>query len=336
MSQFRFFTPTLDPAITLCVDGVVDGYRCLSHWPGNDTPEALKHDLSTGIVLAWAKLAPAERAALTGSFDVVTNHHYDTDGVLSAFVALRPEEALSREDALLAAAATGDFGVWRGPDALAIELTVMALSRPDDPRSPLHGALSSVSSNSERWEQAYRWLIDELPDLLDAPDRLAFLWEDRHEAVAREIAALGQGGDAAVEHHADLDLAVVTRTAPITKYGLHALAADRSRVLLVTPDAGGWRYRFLFRVESWFDLARPSPPPRISLTAAMQTLQAHETSKAGTWWATPLDTPVAAAGFGAASRASEVFFDDPDVANDAISAIEPAQVVDVLADALAG
>ena len=33
----------------------------LSHWPGNTTPRALRHDLSTGIALAFSRLSPDER-----------------------------------------------------------------------------------------------------------------------------------------------------------------------------------------------------------------------------------------------------------------------------------
>lgn len=335
MATFRFFTPELDPAVTLCVDGVVDGYRCLSHWPGNATPPELKHDLSTGILLAWARCSPDERRRLAGDFEIVTNHHYDTDGVLSAFAALRPDEALAREGVLLDAAATGDFGVWRGPEALATELTIMALSSADDPASPLHAAQAAATSSSERWETAYRWLIDELPGLLDAPDRLAVLWSERHAAVCAEIDALARGVDAEVAHVDEIDLAVVTRRAPITKYGLHELAGDRSRVLLVMPVGDGWRYRFEYRVESWFDLARPAPPARRSLEPALAALALAEPNEDGTWWATPLDAPVAAAGFGAASRAEEMFFDDPDLSGDAISGVPPETVTAAIVEAFA-
>ena len=81
---FVFAPERADPARTLYVDGTEAGFRSLSHWPGNSTPPALKHDLSTGIALAWARLSPAERRGLLGSFSQVANNHYDTDGALSA------------------------------------------------------------------------------------------------------------------------------------------------------------------------------------------------------------------------------------------------------------
>ena len=44
----------------ISVDGAWDqpGLN-LSHWPGNATPPALRHDLSTGAALAFARLDPA-------------------------------------------------------------------------------------------------------------------------------------------------------------------------------------------------------------------------------------------------------------------------------------
>ena len=43
---------------------------------------------------------------------VVVNNHFDTDGLLSVWVLLDPEQALSCRELLIAAAEAGDFDEW--------------------------------------------------------------------------------------------------------------------------------------------------------------------------------------------------------------------------------
>src|SRR5262245_52723944 len=81
----------------------------LSHWPGNATPKELKHDLSTGIALAFARLPQRERERLAEGCVAIANNHYDTEGVCAVFAVRRPELALPRAEKLLAAGAAGDF-----------------------------------------------------------------------------------------------------------------------------------------------------------------------------------------------------------------------------------
>src|SRR6266496_5913561 len=91
---------------------VVDGNECgrglqLSHWPGNQTPHHLRADLSVEICLRL--LSDPTREHLLDGREVVTNDHYDTDGLLAAWVLLEPDVALQHSAALVAAAVTGDF-----------------------------------------------------------------------------------------------------------------------------------------------------------------------------------------------------------------------------------
>ncbi|MEX1369455.1 MAG: DUF924 family protein, partial [Nannocystaceae bacterium] len=89
---------SLPPESTLFVDGGRAGYRGLSNWPGSSNPAGLEHPLATGMALRAAALTPDERHARLGSYSRLTNDHYDTDGVLTACVLLRPQLALRHED----------------------------------------------------------------------------------------------------------------------------------------------------------------------------------------------------------------------------------------------
>ena len=88
--EFKAFHPGLDPATTVMIDGHAPGFRMISHWPGHGTPDALRHDLTTGSAFLFAEMSESRRRELIGDFSVVTNNHFETDGSLSLFAMLRP------------------------------------------------------------------------------------------------------------------------------------------------------------------------------------------------------------------------------------------------------
>ncbi len=323
--HFRLRPTDVDPATVLYVDGVEPGYRSLSHWPGNTTPAALKRETSTAIVLAWAALLAGERARVVGPFDVVANNHYDTDGALSVYAALRPEQALARETTALSAAEAGDFAVWRGPEALAVDLTVAHLPRhPDAPIAPL---LADDADDDQRWETAYRWLIEHLGDVLDEPFRYEAAWRERHARIAADVGEVEAGRGPRVERFVDEDLAVVEVDGPLTVVALHHAVGDLFRVLVVHGGRHGCRFRMLLRDESWFDLGRADAPRRPDLEPLRSRLAALETADRGAWWATPLALPVAQLGFGDQEAGPGGFFADIDLAREPPSDLSRDDVV---------
>jgi hypothetical protein len=127
--RFRQYTPDLRNVDKIIVDGNQCGVGLqLSHWPGNTTPAQFKADLSLEIVL---RLLNSPGAA-TGLSDValVTNDHYDTDGLLAVWALLNPLEALRHMAALRAAAEAGDFYEFTSPEAVRVIGKVSA-SRPE-------------------------------------------------------------------------------------------------------------------------------------------------------------------------------------------------------------
>jgi len=330
-TEFRFGSTRADPARTLF---------------GNTTPGPLKRDLSTEICLAWADASLAEREALVGSFDEVANNHFDADGVLSAFIVLHPQAARAHRDLLIRTAATGDFCVWTGPDALAVELTIMGVTT--HPASPLASGLGEDTPDAERWEAGYRWLLEELPSLLASPFAMRSLWAERHGRICREVAAIDAGSGPRVERYPDLDLAVVTCVNDPTNIALHHAAGDLYRVLLVQPDSDGNRYRFCYRAESWFETVDIQAAPRVALEGAVIELERREqaTAAAGastssgrspgvSWWAAKLLDPVVELRHGTGPTGN-AFADDPRLSRDDPSQLPLADVLDVLCETLRG
>lgn len=311
------------------------GFRSLSHWPGNATPAALKHDLSTGIALNAARLASTRRHELLGDFDEVANNHYDTDGALSAFALLHPEAALARAERMLEAATTGDFSVWRGEAALAIELTVQQLTHA--PGSPLAGQLRPGLDDDERHALAYDWLLANLAEVLDDPFAMRTLWEERHGQIVDDVRRIEAGTGVSVRSFPDLDLALVSSDRPITGIGLNLAAGDCSRVLLVLPSRAGYRYRFRYRVESWFELVSRKVPPRAALEPVLERLNRAEGLGGGggggpAWWCDATTAPVCELGFGRRDGRDSAF-DDPDLTGDPHSRLLPSTLIEALAGA---
>ncbi len=100
--RFEYYHDGLANTPKLSVDGTVDNAIHFSHWKGNQTPASVKADTSTEIALNL--VAAPNREELTGGIDLVTNNHFDTDGVLSVWTMLNGVRALELRDKLIAAA----------------------------------------------------------------------------------------------------------------------------------------------------------------------------------------------------------------------------------------
>src|SRR4030095_9886876 len=105
--RFEYYHPGLDGIPKLSVDGTVSNSVHFSHWQGNETPAEVKADTSTEIALNL--ISSPNRARLTRGNGLVTNNHFDTDGVLSVWTVLTGEPALELRDKLISAAEAGDF-----------------------------------------------------------------------------------------------------------------------------------------------------------------------------------------------------------------------------------
>jgi hypothetical protein len=270
----------------IAADGHMPGATLeLSHWPGNSTPAALRHDLSSGAALAFARLAARERERLAGDAESIVNNHFDTDGSCALFAVRHPGQALPRAAQLLAAARAGDFFQWPDDDALALDAIVSGLV--DAESSPLRATLAG-RDDLQRWQLATEHLLEELPALLDgerAPYRA--LWEPVLEAARADRADLAAcARDDLV--HLDWTVWTAARGRRSTRSGAgecfdpgrHALfgASPSDRQLVVGQAGDGATFRLIFGTLSWFDLVSRSALPRPDLAALARRLDELEGS----------------------------------------------------------
>ena len=120
--RFEFYSEALDDVPKLSVDGTVSNSVHFSHWQGNETAAELKADTSTEIALNL--VTSSRRNDLTKNIDLVTNNHFDTDGMLSVWTVMTGESAAQYRDVLIAAAEAGDFSEYSSADGVRISLAI--------------------------------------------------------------------------------------------------------------------------------------------------------------------------------------------------------------------
>lgn len=280
MHAFRFRPyGELDGEPNVVVDGSpAEGtVLTISHWPGTPAPPALHADLSAEM----AFLALQHPELLAGA-DLVSNNHFDQDGLAGVFALVDPEEAVARQARLVDVAGAGDFAVYRDRDAARISMVVAAYA--DPARSPLELPGDYPSMCAALYEE----LLPRVPELCDHPERFRSLWEDEDAALAASEAAI-ESGAVRIEEVPALDLAVVTlppgapdggghRFGGEWASGLHPMAVHNATSRFAVPTSFGLAYRY----ETWVQYRSRRPRPRVDLAPLASELNAEESS-GGTW-----------------------------------------------------
>src|SRR2546423_8489397 len=161
--KFEFYTDAIASVPKLSVDGTVDNAIHFSHWKGNETPASVKADTSTEIALNV--VAAPDRNELTQGIDLVTNNHFDTDGVLSVWTMLNGERALPLRDKLIAAAEAGDFSEFSSVDGVRASIVIQGSDSPTDKSgSPLAHQLAGEAVTDEA--RAYDLVLPHVEDVI--------------------------------------------------------------------------------------------------------------------------------------------------------------------------
>ena len=256
----------------------------LSHWPKSGTPAELKGDTSTAIVFNYLDSPQFHVEAA-----VVSNNHFDEDGLVGIFAMLEPVTAARHCDMLVDVAQAGDFGTFVRREAARIAFTLSAYADADT--SPLPGSLFRLPY-AELASELYVRLLDVLPRLLTSLDDYRTLWESE-DAKLTTSEALIEDGLITVDEQPDLDLAIVRLPEDLTHQRVHRFTQLRlaechpfalhnrtacSRLLLLQ----GRRAELQYRYESWVQMASRKPAPRVDLSGLANELN-HEEATGGRW-----------------------------------------------------
>lgn len=258
----------------------------LSHWPNNQTPEPLKRDTSTAIVFAYL-----ENPAFHRFVPLVSNNHFDEDGLFSMFALCYPALAMEHRQLLEDASRAGDFGVFESREAARLSFVVEAFAAPGI--SPLP---APTFSGCERRQVAalYVQMLERLPDILADLSMYKACWQDQDEFLGESLDRVASG-EIGIEEIPELDLATVempaalqVRTArrylqpeqtPVHPFAIHS-ATSANRILRIQ----GQRFELQYRYESWVQLASRRPMLRVDLKPLADLLNAEEKAP-GHWMA---------------------------------------------------
>jgi hypothetical protein len=291
--RFEFYSDAIANLPKLSVDGTVDNAIHFSHWQGNETPVSVKADTSTETVLNV--VAAPNRQELTRSIELVTNNHFDTDGLLSVWAMLTGERALPLGDKLIAAAEAGDFSELSSVDGVRASIVIQGSDSPiDKSGSPLVAKLAGAAVNDEA--ESYVLALPHVEDVVTNTGKYEDLWRDHWKRIETALDSFAKGAST-VEEFTDVDLSLVTLApeifgpngfdsardaAPFTAFSKRAKG---TLFLITTPLNGGWAYRLDYPYYSWAETVVRPAVRRRDLSMLLERLNQLETGTTGRWQA---------------------------------------------------
>jgi len=278
----------LDGVPNVVVDGsATEGTTLtLSHWPHSVAPPGLEADLSAQMALAYL-----DRWDLHQPAAIVSNNHFDQDGLVSVFALVEPETAMAHREFMVDVAAAGDFATYRHRDAARVSMVISAFGDPT--RSPLAPPADDHHEDYQTWSAAlYDDLLGRLPELCEHPERYRESWAEEDATLDASENAL-RSGDVQIEEVPALDLAIINvpphspdagghRFGGQWVTGLHPMAVHNATSSFGLLSIRGMSYQFNYRYETWVQYRSRRPRPRVDLRPLADQLTAEETS-GGRW-----------------------------------------------------
>ena len=291
--RFEYYHSGLDNVPKLSVDGTVSNSVHFSHWEGNETPLELKADTSTEIALNL--VASPQQSQFTRGIELVTNNHFDTDGVLSVWTVLNGNRALQFKETLISAAEAGDFSELTSEAGVRTSITIQGSDQAGNDTqegSPLGQFLNGGEPPDDA--RAYELVLPEVEKLITNIDAYEHLWRDGWEQVVTAIESF-EKGTSATEEFSEVNTTLVTLSPDIfgpsgfdpKRHGMPVIAISRyahgGLFLIATPYESGWSYRFDYPYYSWAETVVRPKIERRDLTPLLARLNEIESSTKGRW-----------------------------------------------------
>ncbi|MCM3870934.1 MAG: hypothetical protein ND895_09620 [Pyrinomonadaceae bacterium] len=291
--RFEFYHAGLDDVPKLSVDGTVSNSIHFSHWEGNQTPEEVKADTSTEIALNL--VGSPNQLKLTQGIELVTNNHFDTDGVLSVWTVLKGERALDLREQLIPAAEAGDFSEFSSVNGVRASIVIQGsdqASPNNESGSPLAAFLGGKEISDDA--EAYDLVLPEVERVLRNTGEYETLWLSGWEAIAGAIESF-EKGQSKVEEYPDALLSLITLAPEVfspsgfdpTRHAAPFTAISRyahgQLFLIATAFRNGWMYRIDYPYYSWAETVVRPRVKRHDFGALISQLNQIEQNNNGRW-----------------------------------------------------
>jgi len=272
--QFENFLSSRENVI--CVDGAFDAKIQLSHWYGNKSPVELKADTTTQM--AFNLIEHQEKEKFLKGINVVSNNHFDADGVLSAFVLLNPEFSLKNKTSLVNISITGDFSEFTTEDALKANIVIESFA--DEDKS-IFKDIFSLKDYPSAMQIIYERTFKLIPKIISQIDEFENIWLEEYNYFEKSEKSFGIR-ESVVSNYDDCNLSVVESNFP-----LHSVAkfmnAENDILLSVVRGEEGNTYELDYKYYTWFDTLRPKKIKRKNFESLAQKLNQIELNNKGTW-----------------------------------------------------
>ena len=281
----------------------------VTHWPGHPPPEEVAADLSAQMAFRLLERPDARPDGV----ELVSNNHFDQDGLVSIFAVTAPGEAMARRARLEDVASAGDFATFRDRDAARISMVISAVATGAEASLPV-----LPEPYPERTAVLYTEALGRLAAWCDRPALVRHLWAEEDDSLTRSDAAF-ESGAATVGERPEVDLAVVAVAADAPDAGghrfggdwvggLHPMAVFARTDRHVVATVRGRRYVVEERYETWVQLRSRRLRLRRDLAPLAARLQDEERGDAA-WSATAVGglTPRLTSGDGESSLPPDRF-----------------------------
>jgi hypothetical protein len=291
--RFQFYSEALAGVPKLSVDGTVANSVHFSHWNGNETATELKADTSTEIALNL--VSSPDKDQFTNNIDLVTNNHFDTDGMLSVWTVMTGEAALKYRDVLISAAEAGDFSEYSSADGVRISLAIQGSDQAtpeEDTGSPFARMLAAENVNDNA--RCYELILPKLEHLLTNINDYEALWLAGWKKIVDALESFDRGSSTVTEF-SDSKLSLVMLDHEIfsgsgfnpTRHSAPYTAISKfvhgELFVIAIPSSDGWFYRIDYPYYSWAETVVRPMIKRRDLTNALQTLNSKEGNRNGRW-----------------------------------------------------
>jgi hypothetical protein len=204
------------------------------------------------------------------SVDVVTNNHFDQDGLVGVYALLHPDHAMAHRALLEDVAAAGDFGTYRDRRAARISATI------------------SVSGQLTAGDP-YVMGLEHLPRMIDDLEPYRDLWVDEDDRLTSSERAIDDGRVKIVDEP-DLDLAIVVMDPTMQRTwgsrftgrrwsGIHPMAVHNATDMSTIALLHGRRYTLTHRYETWVQYQSRQRRPRVALVPLARELSSIDTAR---------------------------------------------------------
>ncbi len=265
----------------LSVDGIFPSAMNLGHWPGNKTPAELKADTSTEM--AFNLIEASDKDKYLKNIEIISNNHFDSDGVIAAYVLLYPEESIHMKNALIDIAVTGDFMEFTTEDALKADKVLNDLQYRDK------SMFAEVFDQPETqiMNSLYLRAFEVLQELINNIDKFEdYFREDFNHYLRSESAFNSQ--TALWSDYNDCHLSVIE-----SGFRLHPVSvfshAGNDIVLTVEVSEQGRKYELHYKPYTWHDTLREKQVERRHFESLIKELNLIELNKKGNWKAVGKD-----------------------------------------------